>query len=132
MNKSKDKFVIFNEWLDTCPWGDYITNKLDYDPKTKYWEFRVKVPGISKAVRDSYTDETYKFEEIYIMNEKYKKLTKVQKKGIDRLINTVAKWKGMDKHLGEGNSRINAESEIVDSFHKFLSEWTKEVCEGIK
>ena len=72
------------------------------------------------------------------MNEKYKELTKVQKKGIDRLINTVAKWKGMDKHLGEGNSRINAEtyypsrSEIVDSFHKFLDEWTKEVCEGIK
>ena len=58
MTKSKDKFVIFNEWLDTCPFGDYITNKLDYDPKTKYWEFRVKVPGISKQLRDSYTDTT--------------------------------------------------------------------------
>ena len=56
MTKSKDKFVIFNEWLDTCPFGDYITNKLDYDPKTKYWEFRVKVPGISKQHRDFYTD----------------------------------------------------------------------------
>ena len=44
MTKSKDKFVIFNEWLDTCPFGDYITNKLDYDPNTKYWEFKVKVP----------------------------------------------------------------------------------------
>ena len=66
------------------------------------------------------------------MNEKYKELTEVQKKGIDQMIDTVAKWKGMDKHLGEGNSRINAECEIVDSFHKFLTEWTKEVCEGIK
>ena len=61
MTKSKDKFVIFNEWLDTCPFGDYITNKLDYDPKTKYWEFRVKVPGISKELRDSFTDTTAQF-----------------------------------------------------------------------
>ena len=52
----QDNFKKFNEWLDTCPYGDYITNKLDYDPKTKYWEFRVKVPGISKQLRDSYTD----------------------------------------------------------------------------
>ena len=37
MSKSKDKFVIFNEWLDTCPFGDYITNKLDYDPKFTGW-----------------------------------------------------------------------------------------------
>ena len=56
MTKSKDKFVIFNEWLDTCPFGDYITNKLAYAPKTKYWEFRVKVPGISKHHRDYFTD----------------------------------------------------------------------------
>jgi hypothetical protein len=61
MTKSKDKFVIFNEWLDTCPFGDYITNKLDYDPKTKYWEFRVKVPGISKQLRDYYTDTNAQF-----------------------------------------------------------------------
>jgi len=67
-----------------------------------------------------------------MMNEKYKELTEVQKKGIDQLIDTVAKWKGMNKHLGEGNSRVNAECEIVDSFHEFLDEWTKEVCEGIK
>ena len=66
------------------------------------------------------------------MNEKYKELTEVQKKGIDQMIDTVAKWKGMDKHLGEGNSRINAESEIVDSFNEFIDEWTKEVCERIK
>ena len=66
------------------------------------------------------------------MNKKYTELTEVQRKGIDRMIDTVAKWKGMNKHLGEGNSRINAESEIVDSFHKFIDEWTKEVCEGIK
>ena len=57
----QDNFVKFNEWLDTCPFGDYITNKLDYDPKTKYWEFRVKVPNISKALRDSYTDTTAQF-----------------------------------------------------------------------
>ena len=62
MTKSKNKFIQFNEWLDTCPFGDYITNKLDYNPKTKYWEFRVKVPGISKALRDSYTDVLYKLE----------------------------------------------------------------------
>ena len=62
MTKSKDKFVIFNEWLDTCPFGDYITNKLDYDPNTKYWEFKVKVPGISKELRYSYTDVLYKLE----------------------------------------------------------------------
>ena len=43
MTKSKDNFVKFNEWLDTCPFGDYITNKLDYNSNTKYWEFRVKV-----------------------------------------------------------------------------------------
>ena len=61
MTKSKDKFVIFNEWLDTCPFGDYITNKLDYNSNTKYWEFRVKVPGISKELRDSYTDTTAQF-----------------------------------------------------------------------
>ena len=67
MNKSikehkmkQDNFKKFNEWLDTCPYGDYITNKLDYDPKTKYWEFRVKVPGISKQLRDSYTDVALK------------------------------------------------------------------------
>ena len=61
MKKATDKFVILNEWLETCPFGDYITNKLDYDPKTKYWEFRVRVPGISKQVRDSYSDNTAKF-----------------------------------------------------------------------
>ena len=61
MTKSKDKFVIFNEWLDTCPFGDYITNKLDYDPNTKYCEFKVKVPGISIQLRDSYTDTTAQF-----------------------------------------------------------------------
>jgi len=61
MTKSKDKFVILNEWLDTCPFGNNITNKLDYDPKTKYWEFKVKVPGISKELRDSYTDTTAQF-----------------------------------------------------------------------
>jgi len=60
MTNSKD-FVIFNQWLDTCPFGDNITNKLDYDPNTKYWEFRVKVPGISKQLRDSYTDTTAQF-----------------------------------------------------------------------
>ncbi len=57
----QDNFKKLNEWLDTCPFGDYITNKLDYDPKTKYWEFRVKVPNISKALRDSYTDTTAQF-----------------------------------------------------------------------
>ena len=61
-SESTDKFVIFNEWLDTCPFGEYITNKLDYDPKTKYWEFRVKISGISKALRDSYTDVLYKMD----------------------------------------------------------------------
>ena len=65
------------------------------------------------------------------MNNKYKELTEVQKKGIDQMIDTVAKWKGMDKHLGKGNSRFNAESEIIGSFRKFLDEWTKEVCEEI-
>ena len=25
MTKSKDKFVIFNEWLDTCPFGNNYT-----------------------------------------------------------------------------------------------------------
>ena len=34
MSKSKDKFVIFNEWLDTCPFGDYITNKLGDEVNT--------------------------------------------------------------------------------------------------
>ena len=58
---SQDNFVKFNEWLDSCPYGNYITNKLDYNPKTKYWEFRVKVPGISKQLRDSYTDTTSQF-----------------------------------------------------------------------
>ena len=61
MNKSKNKFVILNEWLDSCPFGDNITNKLDYNPNTKYWEFRVKVPGISKELRDYYTDTTAQF-----------------------------------------------------------------------
>ena len=55
MTTKRDPFIEFNEWLDSCPFGDYITNKLDYDPKTKYWEFRVKVPGISKTLRESYT-----------------------------------------------------------------------------
>ena len=50
MTKSKDNFVKFNEWLDTCPFGDYITNKLDYNPKTKYWEFKCKIPNVSKAL----------------------------------------------------------------------------------
>ena len=67
-----------------------------------------------------------------IMNEKYQELTEVQKQGIDQLITTVAKWKGMNNHLGEGNSRVNAECEILESFHKFLDEWTKEVCGKIK
>ena len=31
----QDNFKKLNEWLDTCPFGDYITNKLYYDPKTK-------------------------------------------------------------------------------------------------
>ena len=61
MTKSKDNFVKLNEWLDTCPFGDNITNKLDYNSNTKYWEFRVKVPGISKELRDSFTDTTAQF-----------------------------------------------------------------------
>ena len=56
-----DNFVKLNKWLDTCPFGDYITNKLDYDPKTKYWEFKFKVPNISKQIRDSYTDPLAEF-----------------------------------------------------------------------
>ena len=61
MLRKNTNFVKFNKWLDTCPFGDYITNKLDYNSKTKYWEFRVKVPGISKELRDSYTDTTAQF-----------------------------------------------------------------------
>ena len=56
-----DNFVKLNKWLDTCPFGGYITNKLDYDPKTKYWEFRFKVPNISKAIKDSYSDPLAEF-----------------------------------------------------------------------
>ena len=62
MTKSKNNFVKFNEWLDTCPFGDYITNKLDYNPKTKYWEFKCKIPNVSKALKDSYTDVLYTLE----------------------------------------------------------------------
>tara|TARA_Y100001963_G_scaffold155970_1_gene248375 strand:- start:4554 stop:4748 length:195 start_codon:yes stop_codon:yes gene_type:complete len=61
MTKSADNFKKFNEWLDTCPFGDYTTTKLDYDPKTKYWEFRCKVPNVPKWLRDSHTDTTAQF-----------------------------------------------------------------------
>ena len=56
-----DNFVKLNKWLATCQFGGYITNKLDYDPKTKYWEFRFKVPNISKAIKDSYSDPLAEF-----------------------------------------------------------------------
>tara|TARA_R100001509_G_scaffold150749_1_gene109879 strand:- start:377 stop:565 length:189 start_codon:yes stop_codon:yes gene_type:complete len=56
-----DNFVKLNKWLETCPFGDYTTQKLDYNPKTKYWQFCFKVPNISKQIKDHYTDSLKEF-----------------------------------------------------------------------
>ena len=58
MKKGQFKIKIFSQII----FGDYITNKLDYNPKTKYWEFKCKVPNVSKALKDSYTDVLYTLE----------------------------------------------------------------------
>ena len=68
-----DQHDVNNQWFQSMrdkltdsgvlyvPILDKEFNKLDYDPKTKYWEFRVKVPGISKEMRDFYTDTNAQF-----------------------------------------------------------------------
>ena len=69
----QDNFKKFNEWLDTCPFGDYITNKLDYDPKTNLGVESIKVPNISKALRDSLTQiPQHNFIQNDIINDSYR------------------------------------------------------------
>jgi len=55
----RSTFTIFNEWLNTCPYGDYTTGGMDYNPKTKMWEVSFKVPNVSKTLKDSYTPFEY-------------------------------------------------------------------------